>query len=158
MARPPKYGVAPDGRPRDPWHDETDAQALGHESTTKFREWFGRQKGRSRGESLGKPERGGQLVSQQQQEWPEVYTTEGVRDVIATGPRQWSTLGRYERDVRAVVNGELAGATFRRRWRGRRVGGFELESDPDRVKELRRREGPGPTQRYRRVQFAGAAA
>jgi len=64
---------------------------------------------------------------------------------------QASQVGRYQNETRLLIQGRLPPAEFRRRWQGRRVAGYELEADPDRVVEAMRRHGPPPDGvRYRK--------
>jgi hypothetical protein len=115
-------------------------------------------RGISRGQALGHPGPGEQLISTDLTEWSEVPTTSGIVDITTTTMREASRVGRYLRDVRELLENRIDPSTFRHRWirRVRKAGGYQLEADPNRVLALTFFNGPGPVDRYRRLE-PGAA-
>jgi hypothetical protein len=107
----------------------------------------------SRAQARGHPARGESLSSQFTVEWSTVTTTAGVVDVTTTTRLEASRVGAYLADTRKLLEGRIEPSAFRRRWsrRIRTVGGFELEPDPDAVLALVFVNGPGPVDRYRRL-------
>ncbi len=77
-------------------------------------------------------------------------TTRGVRRVRATTRVEATRLGQYDRDVQRLLEGDLDPMDFGRRWRRRvrRVGGVELEADPNRVLALMAAAGALPQPFY----------
>jgi hypothetical protein len=84
--------------------------------------------------------------------WSQVVTTRGVREVSATTRVEALRLSDHTADTGRLVSGSLEDEEFFRRWsrRKRSVGGYELESDPDRVIALLTEAGPPPEPFYRR--------
>lgn len=115
--------------------------------------------GISRGQALGHPRRGEQLVSADLTEWSEVPTTQGIADLTTSTKQEASRVGQHLRNVRQLLEGSIDPRAFRRRWKSRirKVGDYELEADPDKVLAMVFFSGPGPVDRYRRIE-AGVAA
>lgn len=111
-------------------------------------------RGFSPGQALGHPRSGEQPISATVVEWAEVTTTQGIVDLTLTTNRVASRVGRYQHDVQALLENRFDPKAFQRYWRGhvRSAGGYELEADPDRVLALIFLNGPGPIDRYRRLQ------
>ncbi len=112
----------------------------------------GEARGLSRSQSYGHPGRGERLLTATHVEWSEVTTTQGMQDLVLTNEKEASRVGKYQRDIRELLDGRMEPRAFRRRWsrRVRTAGGYELEADPDRVVALTFLTGPGPVDRYRR--------
>jgi hypothetical protein len=65
-----------------------------------------------------------------------VLSTEGVVDVDTRGSRVRSLIGRHWNAIR--LYGAIGDVAVLAPFKGKRVGGVELESDPDRVEEYLR--------------------
>lgn len=84
--------------------------------------------------------------------YSQVVTTQGALEVTVHSRVEASRIGDHAHDVRLLRDGHLDSKAFRRRWRRRvrKVGNFELESDPDRVIAAVTEAGPPPEPFYRR--------
>jgi hypothetical protein len=110
----------------------------------------------SRTQAAGRPRPGEHGASQSEWTFPGVPVRQAdgtaLVDVAARRWQQASRLGRYQNDVRELLYGRLPATVFQSRWRRRQIAGVRVESDPDRVIEAIRQQGPEPgIERYRRT-------
>jgi hypothetical protein len=66
----------------------------------------------------------------------EVISTKGVVDALVRSSRQRSLLGAHRSAIGRLLDPRSNDDKPLRRLRGKRVAGFELETDPERVEEL----------------------
>ncbi|MGA8725556.1 MAG: hypothetical protein WB565_10975 [Acidimicrobiales bacterium] len=111
------------------------------------------KRGLSRGQARGHPRRGEVRISGIEVQWSDVPTTEGMRDLVTSTPRQHSRVGLYLADIHRLLHFNLTELDFEERWRNRarEAGGYELEPDAGRVLALVLFSGPPPVDRYRRI-------
>lgn len=98
------------------------AQARGHSRTPEHPDRAERHPGRYHGYLVGKGRRSINAM-----------TTEGERRITGINARQRSLLGAHANAVRAFLHGNDPGGVKLAAFRRRRLGGFELEADPDRI-------------------------
>lgn len=111
------------------------------------------QHGYSRSQARGHPGRGQVRLSEVTYDFFAVPTTEGVADVTVTSSREARRVGQYLRDVRDLLEDRIDARAFGRKWRRRirTAGDLELEPDAEAVIVMVFQAGPGPSERYRRL-------
>ncbi len=117
------------------------------------------QHGYSRGQARGHPSRGQVRLSEVTYDFFAVPTTEGVADVTVTSSREARRVGQYLRDVRDLLEDRIDVKVFGRKWRRRirTAGEHELEPDAEAVIVMVFQAGPGPSERYRRLDARAAS-
>lgn len=65
-----------------------------------------------------------------------VIGPDGDQVVVSRSSRSRQLAGQHRQAVRAMLRGDLPEGELRRRFRGKSVGGVELETDPDRLRAL----------------------
>jgi len=117
------------------------------------------QHGYSRSQARGHPGRGQARLSEITYDFFAVPTTEGVADVTVTSSREARRVGQYLRDVRDLLEDRIDARAFGRKWRRRirTAGDHELEPDAEAVIVMVFQAGPGPSERYRRLDARAAS-
>lgn len=111
------------------------------------------QHGYTRSQARGHPGKGQVGLSEVTYDFFAVPTTEGVADVTVTSSREARRVGQYLRDVRDLLEDRIDAKTFGRKWRHRirTAGDHELEPNAEAVIVMVFQAGPGPSERYRRL-------
>jgi hypothetical protein len=117
------------------------------------------QHGYSRSQARGHPGRGLVRLSEVTYDFFAVPTTDGVADVTVTSSREARRVGQYLRDVRDLLEDHIDAKAFGRKWRRRirTAGDHELEPDAEAVIVMVFQAGPGPSERYRRLDARAAS-
>ncbi len=114
--------------------------------------------GFTRSQARGHATKGQQKISDTSFEFAAVPTTVGIVDLTVNSPKVARRVGQYLRDVQGLLEGRITPSSFQNRWkrRIRAVGDYELELDPERVLAQVFSNGPGPSERYRRIEARAA--
>jgi hypothetical protein len=115
----------------------------------RYRVERGAEIGLSKSQALSHP-RKGELPPSEVERSFDLITPTGKREIIARGSKESRLAGKRARDQRELSWGRLDGAEFKKRWRGKTIGGEPMEADPDRVIERLRRDPEAADLRYRR--------
>lgn len=117
------------------------------------------QHGYSRSQARGHPSKGQVRLSEVTYDFFAVPTTEGVADVTVTSSREARRVGQYLRDVRDLLEDRIDAKAFGHKWRRRirTAGDHELEFDAEAVIVMVFQAGPGPSERYRRLDARAAS-